>query len=368
MRKLRIGISARGLNSHFSGPLEYIKGFTKALTQIASHHDIFVYYNTSSLLGQNPQAKERVIKKSPVFLWDHLQLPLSLARDKIDIAIFPKGAIPFLTTTYSLPIMLDMGYYYPHINAYKPLDVFYNRIALRYASKRAWGVLTISQYTADDAIRLFHLPPEKVRNIYGGVGEEYQPVSDQTIRERVRNRYQLREPFIFYPTSISPRKNITRVLDAFEKLQGQIPHQLYFTGKISWNSPEVENRLEGPISARVRRLGAVDPQDMPALYSMADFTIYPSLFEGLGLPVLEAFSCGSPVMTSDQTSLPEIAENAALIVEGYSTDSIAEGLIKMATDANLRTELRTRGFTQVKKFSWENTARTTLQFIEQRWD
>lgn len=367
MKKLRIAISARGLNSHFSGPLEYIKGFTSALIRLASHHEIFVYYNTSSLLGQNPPAVERVLRKTPALIWDHVQLPLALARDKIDLAIFPKGAIPFLSPCRSLSIMLDMGYFHPHLNAYKPMDTLYNRIALRHAAKFAWGIFTISQYTADDAVRLFGVPQEKIQNIYGGVSEAYQPVRDQSILNDVRARYRLYEPFIFYPTSISPRKNITRVLDAFEQVQDRIPHHLYFTGKAAWNSPDVEERLNGPISARVRRLGAVPPQDMPAIYTLADFTIYPSLFEGLGLPVLEAFRCGSPVLTSDQSSLPEIAGDAALVVDGYSADAIADGFLKMANDAHLRSQLRERGFLQAQKFTWENTARTALDFIEKRW-
>lgn len=368
MKRLRIGISARGLNSHFSGPLEYIKGFTSALIRLASHHEIFVYYNTSSLVGQNPQAVERVLRKTPAFIWDHVQLPLALARDKIDLAIFPKGAIPFLSPCRSLSIMLDMGYFHPHLNAYKPMDTLYNRIALRHAAEFAWGIFTISQYTADDAVRLFRIPQEKIQNIYGGVGEAYHPIKDESMLDNVRARYHLHELFIFYPTSISPRKNITRVLDAFERVQDKIPHHLYFTGKAAWNSPEVEKRLNGPISTRVRRLGAVSPQDMPAIYSLADFTIYPSLFEGLGLPVLEAFRCGSPVLTSDQSSLPEVAGDAALVVDGYSVESIAEGLHKMATNENFRAQLRERGFLQAQKFTWENTARTALEFIEKRWE
>jgi glycosyltransferase involved in cell wall biosynthesis len=368
MKQLRIGISARGLNSHFSGPLEYIKGFTNALVNLASQHEIFVYYNTSSLVGGYPQAVERVLEKSPALVWDHLQLPLALARDQVDVAIFPKGAIPFFSPCRSLSIMLDMGYFHPHLNAYKPMDTLYNRIALRHAAKYAWGIFTISQYTADDAMRLFNVPQGKIQNIYGGVGGDYKPVEDESMLDDVRARYRLHEPFIFYPTSISPRKNITRVLDAFEQVQNSIPHHLYFTGKASWNSPEVEERLNGAISARVRRLGAIPPQDMPALYTLADFTIYPSLFEGLGLPVLEAFRCGSPVLTSDQSSLPEVAGDAALIVDGYSADAIAAGLLKMANDKKIRAELRERGFLQAQKFTWENTARTALDWIHKHWD
>jgi glycosyltransferase involved in cell wall biosynthesis len=117
----------------------------------------------------------------------------------------------------------------------------------------------------------------------------------------------------------------------------------------------------------VHRLGVVAPEDMPAIYSLADFTIYPSLFEGLGIPLLEAFKCGSPALTSDQSCLPEVAGDAALIVEGYNTDSIASGMKRLAQDSYLRESLRQRGFKRVKQFSWENTAQTALDWINKHW-
>lgn len=143
----------------------------------------------------------------------------------------------------------------------------------------------------------------------------------------------------------------------------KIPHHLYFTGGVSWNSDKVIQRLSGPISERVHQLGKVPFEDMAALYTLAEFTIYPSLFEGLGLPVLEAFQCGSPVITSGETSLPEITGDAALIVNAYSTESIAAGLFRLATDAGLRSELRRSGFDRAKLFTWKQTVSQALDHI-----
>ena len=367
MKSLKIGISARGLNSYFSGPREYIEGFISAFTRLATPHQVHLYYNTGKFTGRYPLAIERVLPETHHLVWDHIQFPLALARDNIDLAIYPKGAIALLSPCRSAPIILDMGYFHPKLNAYKLPDTIYQRALLRYSARRAWGVFTISQHTADDVVRLIGIPRSKVQNIYGGVYDHFAPVTDSTILQSVSERYNLQKPFIFYPTSISPRKNIDRVLDAFERIQEIIPHHLYFTGKISWKSPSTEKRLEGPLSARVHRLGSVAPEDMPALYTLADFTIYPSLFEGLGIPLLEAFKCGSPVLTSDQSCLPEVAGDAALIVDGYDTTSIANGVIRMAQDGNLRAGLRQKGFERVKKFSWENTAQTALDWINSHW-
>lgn len=368
MESLKIGISARGLNSYFSGPREYIDGFVGALSRMAAPHQVYLYYNTDKFAGRYPHVVDRVLPDSHYLIWDHIKFPRALARDDIDIAIYPKGAIALFNPCRAVPIILDMGYFYPELNAYKWLDTVYQRIMLRYSARRAWGVLAISQHTADDVVRLIGVPPSKVQNIYGGFHEYFAPITDQTMLNTIRQKYDIQLPFMFYPTSISPRKNIDRVLDAFEQIQAEIPHHLYFTGKISWNSPVAEKRLKGPLSARVHRLGSVLPEDMPAFYSLADFTIYPSLFEGLGIPLLEAFRCGSPVLTSDQSCLPEVAGNAALIVEGYNTASIADGIKKLALNTNLRLELRKKGFERVKRFGWEQTAKTALDWINARWD
>lgn len=368
MKPIRIGISARGLNSHFSGPREYIEGFVNAFVKLAAPHQVYLYYNTDKFMGSRLQAVERVLPEAHYLFWDHFKFPKALAQDGIDLAIYPKGAIALLSPCRAVSIILDMGYFYPELNAYKLLDTLYQRALLKYSAKRAWGVFTISEHTANDVVRLIGTPASKIQNIYGGVHEYFAPVTDPVQLQVVRERHQLQTPFMFYPTSISPRKNIDRVLDAFERIQTVIPHHLYFTGKVSWKSSDAEQRIEGPLSARVHRLGSVAPEDMPALYSLADFTIYPSLFEGLGIPLLEAFKCGSPALTSDQSCLPEVAGDAALLVEGYNTASIAEGMKRMAQDANLRAELRLKGFERVKKFSWENTAQTALDWINQHWD
>ena len=339
----------------------------RAFVKLAAPHQIYLYYNTDEFTGRYSQAVERVLPETHNLLWDHIKFPMALGQDGIDLAIYPKGAIALFSPCRAASIILDMGYFYPKLNAYKLLDTLYQRILLSYSAKRAWGIFTISQHTANDVVRLIGVPVSKVQNIYGGVHDYFTPVTDKSVLMSVREQYNIQTPFMFYPTSISPRKNIDRVLDAFEQVEEAIPHHLYFTGKVSWKSSATEERLNGPLSSRVHRLGVVAPEDMPAIYSLADFTIYPSLFEGLGIPLLEAFKCGSPALTSDQSCLPEVAGDAALIVEGYNTDSIASGMKRLAQDSYLRESLRQRGFKRVKQFSWENTAQTALDWINKHW-
>jgi glycosyltransferase involved in cell wall biosynthesis len=361
--KPRIGISARGLGKVFSGPNSYIENFTRELIRQARDYEIHVYYNSSESLGFFEDALEHVVPGSNILLWDHVLLPQQMKRDDISLAIFPKGTISISPPCKSIPIMLDLGYFYGDLNPYKRLNTIYMKRAMKFSANRAISILTISEYTRQDVIRLLNMAPEKVLNIFGAASESYRPVQDESVLNDVRIRYRLDEPFIFFPTSISPRKNFPRLLDAFETVKDKLPHHLYFTGSVSWNADEVIQRLNGPISERVHQLGKVPFEDMAVLYTLAQFTIYPSLFEGLGLPVLEAFQCGSPVITSSETSLPEITGGAALIVNAYSTESIAEGLIRLATDAGLRSELRRKGFDQAKLFTWEKTVSKALEHI-----
>jgi glycosyltransferase involved in cell wall biosynthesis len=360
---MRIAIAARDLGYQSHGPASYTYGLIHGLLQVNRGHEIHVYYSTSKAMGLFPSAREHYIPIRNRMFWDHWQLPLALKRDRMDCTIFPKGTLPFWFPGKALAIMLDMGYFYPEIDAYKTLETIYMRIALRLAARRAWGIFTISEATRRDVIHLLDAPEEKTLNIYGACHQDYQPCVDEQLLSRARQKYNLREPFIFYPaSSISPRKNFLRLFDAFESIQQDIPHHLYITGGATWKSAEALARLEG--HARIHRLGSVPFEDMAALYTLAEFTIYPSIFEGLGIPALEAFQCGSPVMTTTQTSLPEVAGDAALLVDGYDVNALARGMQTLAGSSALRDAYRQKGFVQAKKFSWEITAQKALDWMD----
>jgi glycosyltransferase involved in cell wall biosynthesis len=364
MKRLRIGISARGLNSYASGPNEYIAGLTGELArQTVNKHDFYIYYNTSRLLGRFATAYERVVPGNNTFLWDHFLLPLALMRDHLDLVIYPKGTIPLWSPAGKAPIMLDLGYFYPALNAYKPATTLYTRQAMKFAARQSAVIFTISEFTRQDVIRLLKVEPNRVYNLYGAASAQYQRVEDASQLKAIREKYNLPEPFIFYPTNLSPRKNFKRLLEAFESVLGKIPHHLYFTGQVGWNTKELDEQLER-LSARVHRMGQVAVEDMATIYSLAQFTVYPSLFEGLGLPILEAFQCGTPLMVSNQSSIPEVAGEAALIVDAYSIESIAQGILKMASDADLRQRLVSAGYKQARLFTWEKSVKILLDAVE----
>jgi glycosyltransferase involved in cell wall biosynthesis len=366
--KLKIAVAARDLTIHHTGPAEYLRGFTSELVRLNNSHEIIIYYNSSSVIGTFPYGQEKSLEIKNRFIWDHIALPLALKRDNVDVVFFPKSTQSLILPCKACVIALDLGYFYPQLNAYKTFESIYMRSLMRYTGKKAWSFFTLSDNTSRDVVRFLNAPPEKVMTIYGDCMPQYSPINDTELLNKIKEKYDLKGPFIFFPTStISPRKNFTRVLDALEKVQDIIPHHLYFTGGLDWKSKAIIERLEGPLSDRVHRLGVVPAEDMPVIYSLAQFVIYPSLFEGLGIPVLEAFHCGVPVLTSSRSSLPEVAGDAALIVDPYSCDQIAKGIVRLASDKKLRKTLIQKGYQQAQKFSWKKSVSIALNWIEENW-
>ena len=363
--KKKLAVAARGLGNRVTGAQKYIYDFIHELVQHQDMFELHLYYNDPAHLALFPQAQQHYLSSKNRLIWDHVLLPLALRKDKIDITIYPKGTKSIFSSTKDVVIMLDLGYFYKSLNAYTFLDTIYMKAMMRYAAKRAWKVLSISASTKRDVVQILSVPESKVEVIYAGCEDLYQPALDTADLERVKLKYGLQQPFIFYPTSISPRKNLMRLLDAFDLVKDQLPHQLYLTGATGWNSSDVFERLKKPAYDFVHLLGKVDEADMPHIYALADFTVYVSLFEGFGLPVLEAMACGSPVLVSDQTSIPEVAGDAGLIVNAFSPDEIAQGLIALAGDEALRKKCRTAGLFQAQEFNWNKVIETTLAFISQ---
>jgi len=364
--KIKIAFAGRDLGKFTTGVQKNNLGYIKALSRYNNKYEIHLYYSQKNHLGLFPENYEHCIPCQSKLIWDHVLFPFALKRDAIDIAIFPKGTKSLLSPTKDLVIMNDLGYFYPELNAYKTLDTIYMKNMMRFSAKHAWCVFTISEATRKDVIK--HLIPDqknKVKTIFCASSNHYSRVTDQIICNQIKEKYQLNLPFIFYPTSISPRKNIMRMLDAWKLIKEDIPHHLYLTGGMDWKSTDVFQRLSEPDFERIHLLGRVEEQDMPVIYSLSDFVIYLSLFEGFGLPVLEAMSCGVPVMASNISSIPEVTGDHALLVDPNSIESIAAGFLQMATEKSLKETLSAQGSQQTKQFSWERTGEEMISWIEQ---
>ncbi len=240
-----------------------------------------------------------------------------------------------------------------------PMNYHFLRLMMPRFARRADAIIAISECTRRDLVRLWHIPEEKIRVIYEGIDARFRPVADPPALDGVRRRYGLPDRFALYVGTIEPRKNLPALFEAWAKLHAPLP--LVIAGKRGWLYQETFARVEAlGVTDRVHFTGYVADEDLPALYSAADLFVFPSLYEGFGLPVLEAMACGTPVVTSTGGALPEVAGDAALLADPQDVDALADALQRLLASKPLRDEYRDRGFARARMFSWSRTAEETL--------
>ena len=236
----------------------------------------------------------------------------------------------------------------------------------RYALKKANAIITDSNSSKKDIVKYVGVPEGRVNVIYLAAGEDFIKLKTENIKLKIKEKYKLPDKFVLYVGDVTWNKNLPRLLEAIRKTG--IPLVMVGKALVSddydrtnpWNDDLVKVQQEAEANTNVIRLGFVSNEDLVEIYNMATVFIMPSLYEGFGLPVLEAMASGCPVITTKEGSLPEVAGEAALYVDAYSTESIAEGLKKVFNDENLQKELSKKGLKRAAEFSWKKTAEKTL--------
>lgn len=303
----------------------------------------------------------RITPKWLARIWQRANLPIPIETFTGSINLFHATDFvlpPTRPKTRTLLTVHDLSFVRvpeaasPKLKAY--LDVVVPRSVLR-----ADCVLADSQSTKNDLIDLYQVSPDKIIVLLSGVDARFKPVSGEGLRN-VREKYGLGDaPYILSVGTVQPRKNYVRLIHALSQLRAQ-SHNLHLViaGGRGW--------LEDPIYATVANekmqpyvhlIGFADESDLPALYSAASCFAFPSLYEGFGLPILEAMGCGTPVVTSDKSSLPEVAGDAALIVDPYKVDDLTHAIHRLVNDDSLRQTLIAKGYQRAEAFTWEKSAR-----------
>lgn len=230
-----------------------------------------------------------------------------------------------------------------------------------------WADLIIadSEQTRRDLARLLGVPPGRVEVVHLGVGETFRPLQDRAALEEVRRKYGLPPEIILYVSTIEPRKGLDTLIAAYGALAADARHDLVIVGKKGWYTGPLFQQVESlGLGQRVHFTDYVADEDLPCLYNLASLFVYPSRYEGFGLPVLEAMACGTPVICSNAGSLPEIAGDAALTLPPDDVAALAGALGRALADEELRAQMRARGLEWVKNFTWEKTARRTVEIYE----
>lgn len=297
-------------------------------------------------------------------LWHRLRLPLpvNLWTGPLDLFHAPDFVLPPVYHCRTLVTIHDLSFLrYPQC-ADARLRAYLSRVVPR-AVRRANRVLADSRSTADDLITLLGVPATRIAVVYGGIGPEFHPVTDEATLAAVCARYGLRRPFILAVGTIEPRKNYSRLVEAVARLRQHRPElTLVIVGAKGWLYQELFATIErlGQGSAVIFP-GYVADADLPAIYSAAAALAFPSLYEGFGFPVLEAMACGTPVVCSNVSSLPEVAGEAALQVSPEDVNALAAALSRLLGDPALRADLIARGREQAARFPWSAAATTLLQ-------
>ena len=275
-----------------------------------------------------------------------------------DFVLAPTRARRKLLTVHDLAFV-----FYP--NAAMPSLHHYLNVVVPRSVRRADGIVADSHHTARDLTAQWQVAPERIAVVQGAVDHvHFHPVTDLKRWRAVRDRYAIGErPYILALSRLEPRKNFARLIEAFAiaRQEAKLPHRLVIGGGKGWLYDEIFRRVgELQLHEHVHFTGFVADADLPVLYSAAEFFAYPSLYEGFGLPIVEALACGTPVLTANNSCLPEAGGPGAFYVDAEDVRSIADGLVRLATDTALRDWLRVAGLHHAAHFTWERSARQLL--------
>ena len=358
---MRIGIDARKL--HDFGIGTYIRNLLRQLARMDCQTEFVILCRpedreTVAALGDNFRA---VVQTAPNYsISEQLRIPLALAREGVTLFHAPHYVLPPLVRCKSVVTIHDCIHlmfpqYLPNRLAYS-----YARTSIRLAARRATRILTVSESSKRDILRFVDTEPDKIDVIYNAYDDRFaiDPREEDVVR--VRERYQLESEFVLYAGNVKPHKNLERLIEAFHLVRKRgLDHlKLVMIGdEISKYTALRRAVHQHQLHKYVRFLGYLPEETLAVMYRLAGVFVFPSLYEGFGLPPLEAMASGTPVVTSNVSSLPEVAGDAAILVDPYDPRSIADGIYRVLSDERLRRDLRRKGVARAGMFSWEQSVR-----------
>ncbi|PIZ55731.1 hypothetical protein COY23_04300 [bacterium (Candidatus Torokbacteria) CG_4_10_14_0_2_um_filter_35_8] len=378
---MNIAIDCRVLiQGKYSGVEWYAIHLMESLFEIDQKNQYFLWYNQ---MREEPEDlpsfdfsnvkkvfsfyPKKIIALSGV-LFNYPKIDERVMPEKIDIFFTPFFHIlPISSSCKKVTTIHDLSFeYYPEF--FKLKNKIFHKLAPRKEANTPEYIITDSESSRNDLISLYKVPKDKTTVIYPACGKEFKPITSKKKLAKVRDKYDLPEKFILQLGNIEPRKNHLATIHAFEKLKKEYNKdvRLVIAGKKAWRFRQVEKALFQPDSKDdIILTGYIDEKDKPALLSLAEVFVYPSFYEGFGIPVLEALACGTPVVASNNSSLSEVIGNAGFMVDAYKISELTLAIKELLEDKDLRKTLIERGFKQASKFSWKEGARQLLKVFEE---
>ncbi len=364
---MKIGIDVHSIGSGKGGNETYYRCLIKALGAVDTRND-YVLYATSpndvrAICSNLPNLEVRPIRPASPYFRIPFGIPFQV-RNSLDIYHAQFIIPPFLKcrTVTTIP---DIAY--EHLpEMFSDYQRSWSRVLIRRSAMHADHVITVSERSKRDLANTYAISPERITVTYLAAGDEFYPRQKDEAREIVSRKYGIDGVFVLYLGRLQGRKNLNTLVDAFARLRkAGCSHQLVLAGKMDTFSGQLlANAKTSAPPGAIRLTGFISADDLPWLYSAADAFVYPSLHEGFGLPVLEAMACGIPVITSQDSAMEEVAAGAALLVDPLDDVAIANALMRVLQDSNLRCRLIREGLKRSSHFSYRRTAEQTLNVYE----
>jgi glycosyltransferase involved in cell wall biosynthesis len=365
---MRVGIDYTAAIRQGAGIGRYVRGLIGALAELDHETDYLLLSAGRQPAGSTWPANFRrrelpLSDRHLAIIWQRLRLPLPVEwlTGRLDLYHSPDFVLPPVRRAKTILTIHDLSFMrYPECSSPPLLDYLMSTVPR--SVQRADLLLADSESTRLDLIELLGVPAERVRVVYAGIEERFVAQPSAVVAEAL-GRYGLDGPYILGLGTLQPRKNYSRLIEAYHMVRQEhgIPHKLVIVGGKGWLYEGILATIERlGLGEQVRLIGYAQDADLPALYTGASAFAFPSLYEGFGIPVLEAMACGTPVVTANTSSLPEVAGDAALTVDPEDTEALAGALWQVLSDARLRQALVEGGRRQVAKFGWDASARRLL--------
>lgn len=369
---MKIGVMLRHIDE-LGGIVVYTKNLIESLLELdRSNQYIFIYNNPISKRYSSiyPNVKEIVIRFPNKLLWDQYLVKRVIEKEKIDIIFNPKLSIPVFSTAKTVLTMHGLEQFaVSHI--FKKLDRLYFTLMMPIYCRFADAIISMTETGKRDLIKYLKVKGDKIYVINEAYNKRFRVIEDKVYLQGVRERYKLPPQFVLFVGGLTPLKNFSNILRAIKYLKESlgIRVKLVSVGFKRWKY-ESDLRLIADLGLTedIVMLGFIPDEDMPAIYNMASCFVFPSLYEGFGIPVLEAQACGCPVITSNTGALPEVSGGACLLVDPYNYIEIAESIRRIFNDGALREDLIREGLKNVERFSWERCAKETLNLFKKIYE
>ncbi|MCX5694948.1 MAG: glycosyltransferase family 1 protein [Candidatus Omnitrophica bacterium] len=367
---MKIGFDATSLCRKITGIESYTLNLLKTVMKTDLKNEYIVLFRKEihpDIAPFKNKARFFICPSNNQIACEQIWIPLALKKESVDLVHFP--AFPpgfFINTKFVMTLHDATMWRYANTLSWK--NKLYMKPLCNIAIRRAEKIITVSESSKKDLVEFCDIYDSKIVNTSESISDNFKVIESKSYLEKIKIKHNLPDKFILSVCSLEPRKNLLILLEAyakFKKIAPNVSHKLVLVGRKAWGSDAVAKIISKlNIGTEVKVIGHVIIDDLVGIYNLTDLFVYPSIYEGFGLPPLEAMACGVPVIASNTSSMPEVLDDAAILTDPHDSDQIANKMAEVLTDSGLKIKLKEKGLERVKNFSWDKVAEKTLNVYE----